>query len=140
MWKRTTAIIAAMFVAVLALPAPTTAQVTPPRARLLHRDEMTPANPFPGVYSTRIYTDTVWITIVTMAAGARSAQHNHPDEQTMLFRTGQVKAFVGGETFNVGPGDILIIPSYIPHHFEALQDAAWTEVHGPGFNNGPKWQ
>ena len=114
--------------------------ITPPRERLLNRNDVEPANPYEGVYSQRIYTDTVWITLVTVEAGAGSAPHNHPDEQTMLFHTGRTRAYVGDNEYELGAGDILIIPSYVPHHFEAIEDATWTEVHGPGFNNAPRWE
>lgn len=111
----------------------------PPKERLLNRADIVAANPFEGIYSKRLYTDTVYITMVTVEAGRASGHHNHPDEQTMLFHTGRVRAFVGENEYEVGPGDILIIPSYVAHHFEAIEDATWTEVHGPGFNNSAKW-
>ena len=114
--------------------------VSPPKERLLNRADIEAANPFEGVYSKRLYTDTVYITMVTMEAGGASGEHNHPDEQTMLFHTGRARAFVGENEYVVGPDDILIIPAYIPHHIEAIEDSTWTEVHGPGFNNGPRWE
>lgn len=96
--------------------------------------------PYEGIYSKRLYTDTVWITMVMIGVGKASTRHSHPDEQTMLFHTGRVRAFVGENEYAVGPDDILIIPSYVPHHFEAIEDAIWAEVHGPGFNNSPRWE
>ena len=114
--------------------------VSPPKERLLNRADIEAANPYEGIFSKRVYTDTVWITMVTIEAGRASGEHNHPDEQTMLFHTGRVRAFVGENEYLVGPDDILIIPSYVPHHFEAIEDATWTEVHGPGFNNSPRWE
>lgn len=114
--------------------------VSPPKERLLNRADIEAANPYEGIYSKRVYTDTVWITMVTIEAGRASGEHNHPDEQTMLFHTGRVRAFVGENEYVVGPDDILIIPSYVPHHFEAIEDATWTEVHGPGFNNSARWE
>ena len=114
--------------------------VSPPKERLLNRADIEAANPYEGIYSKRVYTDTVWITMVTIEAGKASGEHNHPDEQTMLFHTGRVRAFVGENEYVVGPNDILIIPSYVPHHFEAIEDATWTEVHGPGFNNSARWE
>ena len=114
--------------------------VSPPKERLLNRADIETANPFEGIYSKRVYTDTVWITMVTIEAGKASREHNHPDEQTMLFHTGRVRAFVRENEYVVGPDDILIIPSYVPHQFEAIEDATWTEVHGPGFNNSPRWE
>ena len=117
-----------------------TGQVSEPRERVLKKNEIVPAIPFEGVESQRIYTDTVWITMVRMQAGKSSGHHNHPDEQTMMFHTGHVNAIVEDRVHEMRPGDILIIPSYMPHHFEAIEESTWTEVHGPGFNNAPKWQ
>ena len=114
--------------------------VSPPQERLLNRADIEAANPFEGIYSKRLYTDTVWITMVTAEAGKASALHNHPDEQTMLFHTGRARVFVGENEYVVGPDDILIIPSYMPHYVEAIEDSTWTEVHGPGFNNSPRWE
>ncbi len=123
------------------LPLGVAAQiVAPPQERLLNKADIEDAIPYEGIYSKRLYTDTVWITMVTIEAGRASGHHNHPDEQTMLFHTGRVRAFVGENEYVVGPDDILIIPSYVPHHFEAIEDATWTEVHGPGFNNAPRWE
>jgi quercetin dioxygenase-like cupin family protein len=117
-----------------------TAQVSEPKERVLKKNEIVPAIPFEGVESQRIYTDTVLITMVNMEAGKSSRHHNHPDEQIMLFHTGRVNAVVDDRTHEMGPGDILIIPSFIPHHVEAVEESTWTEVHGPGFNNAPRWQ
>lgn len=113
--------------------------ISPPKERFLNRSELDDGNPIDGIFSRRLYTDTVFIAMVRMEAGVASAEHNHPDEQTMLFHTGRSRAFVGDREYVVGPGDILIIPAYIPHYVEAIEDSTWTEVHGPGFNNSAKW-
>ncbi len=131
----------AAFSLCVALSLGATAQsVSPPQERLLNKADIEAAIPFEGVYSKRLYTDTVYITMVTMEAGKSSRLHNHPDEQTMLFHTGSARAYVGENEYVVGPDDILIIPAYVPHYIEAIEDSTWTEVHGPGFNNGPRWE
>jgi len=40
--------------------------VTLPKERLLNRADIEAANPYEGIYSKRLYTDTVWITMVTI--------------------------------------------------------------------------
>jgi quercetin dioxygenase-like cupin family protein len=89
--------------------------------------------PIEGVTSTRIYADTVQINYVTIKKGVSSNHHLHPDEQIMLFDTGTAIAYIADREYEVGPGDILLIPSNVPHHFFALENATWREVHGPGF-------
>ena len=107
--------------------------VKPAKARVLKKADIPAANPYKGVYSQRIYTDTLFITMVRIEKGAVTGFHNHPDEQTMFILTGKVRAIVGDSRYELGPGEILIIPSYMPHSVEAIEASTWTEVHGPGF-------
>lgn len=114
--------------------------INPPKEILLNTAELETNNPFEGVFSKRVYTDTTAIFLISIEAGSSSAHHNHPDEQTMLFHSGRVRAIVGDREYEVGEGDILLIPGYIPHQMVAIEDSSWTEVHGPGFNNARKWE
>jgi len=108
-------------------------QVNEPRVYHFNMAEVPPISPYKGVISKPIYTDTTVIYTVTMDDGAASNHHNHPDEQTMIILTGRVKAYVDDNEYILGKEDILIIPSYLPHHFETPADSRWIEVHGPGF-------
>ena len=108
--------------------------VVQPTERLLNRADIEAANPFEGIYSKRVFADTFYMTMVTAEAGSASGEHNHPDEQAMLFHTGRVRAIVGENEYEVGPDDVLIIPAYVPHQMVAIEDATWTEIHGPGFH------
>jgi len=112
--------------------------VTPPKARVVKKADIPAALPYKGVHSKRLYTDSLFITMVTTEAGSVTGFHNHPDEQTMFIEKGKVRATVGENRYELGPGDILIIPSYVPHTVESLQASAWTEVHGPGFTKLPQ--
>lgn len=112
---------------------PAYGQVTEPRVLHFNIADVPAASPFEGISSKRIYTDTVWIPIITIDKGAASGHHSHPDEQTMIILSGLVKAYVGDDEYILNKEDMLIVPSYIPHHFEALEDSRWIEVHGPGF-------
>jgi len=111
----------------------TMGEVTEPKVLIFNIADVPKEEPFEGVISQRIYTDTVWIPVVTIKRGASSGHHNHPDEQTMMIQSGRVQAFIGNKEYILGKDDIMIIPSYVPHHFKALEDSHWIEVHGPGF-------
>lgn len=97
-------------------------------------------NPFPGIVSRSVMTDTTWIVFIEIEAGSSSAHHNHPDEQTMLVHSGRVRAVVEDREYELVAGDVLIIPAYVPHQMHSIEDSTWTEVHGPGFNNARKWE
>ena len=114
--------------------------INPPKEILLHLADLQVFNPYDGIYSKAVYTDTTALFFIDIEAGSRSAHHNHPDEQTMLIHSGRVRAIVGDREYEVVEGDVLFIPGYVPHQMVAIEDSSWTEVHGPGFNNARKWE
>lgn len=114
--------------------------ISPPKEIHLNTANLETRTPFEGVFVKSVYTDTTLLFFITIEAGSSSAHHNHPDEQTMLFHSGKVRAIVGDNEYEVGAGDVIIVPAYVPHQFVAVEDSTWTEVHGPGFNNSRKWE
>ncbi|MEM7704532.1 MAG: cupin domain-containing protein [Pseudomonadota bacterium] len=79
-----------------------------------------------------IITDTVRLQYLEMPAGTKSPDHNHPDEEVFYILTGKLKVVGGDSSFTIGPGDIFIVPAYLAHEFEALEDTTFIEVGGPG--------
>ena len=114
--------------------------INPPKEIHLNTADLDVRIPYDGVHVKTVYTDTTLLFFIEIDAGSSSAHHNHADEQTMLFHSGRVRAVVGDREYEVGAGDVIIVSSYIPHQFHAIEDATWTEVHGPGFNNARKWE
>jgi len=114
--------------------------INPPKEILTSMAELDSRNPYDGIVSRFFYTDTTAMFFITIEAGSASGHHNHADEQTMLIHSGKVRAIVGDREYEVGEGDILFIPAYVPHQMVAIEDSSWTEVHGPGFNNALKFE
>jgi len=114
--------------------------INPPKEILVNTSDLDTRNPFDGITSSGVMTDTTWIIFITIEAGSSSAHHNHPDEQTMILHSGRVRATVEDREYVMEPGDVLILPSYVPHQMVAIEDSTWTEVHGPGFNNARKFE
>ena len=116
------------------------AQVVAPKERITQKDKIQAKTPAPGVQSRRVYADTFAITFVTINKGAKTVHHNHPDEQLMIITSGQVRMVVEGRSHDLGPGDVIVVPSWVEHQAEGLTEGAtWTEVHGPGFHNNPNF-
>jgi len=116
------------------------AQINAPEEIHVNTANLNVRVPFEGVHVKTVYTDTTLLFFIEIDAGSSSAHHNHPDEQTMLFHSGRVRAIVEDKEYDMGAGDVLIIPAYVTHQFIAVEDSSWTEVHGPGFNNTRKWE
>ena len=108
------------------------AQVVMPEGRLENWDEIEARNVRDGIHVRRVGGDTVSFTRIELEAGAKTPDHNHADEQFIYLETGRASGYVGTIEYILEPGDIIVIPAWAPHGFEALEDTVWYEVHGPG--------
>ena len=73
--------------------------------------------PIEGITSTRIYGDMVSINFVTIKKGVSSNRHLDPDEQIMFIDTDSAMAYIADREYKLVAGDILLIPSIVPHNF-----------------------
>jgi quercetin dioxygenase-like cupin family protein len=60
--------------------------------------------------------------------------HSHDNEQLTYVLQGALRFSIGsetGETIVIGPGEVLVIPSNVPHKAEALEDTLDVDVFCP---------
>nr|WP_157345109.1 cupin domain-containing protein [Nocardioides sp. MAH-18] len=62
-------------------------------------------------------------TLIALAGGRSLGEHESPGEATLQVLRGRVRLHAGDETWEGGPGDLLLIPPQ-RHDLEALDDAA----------------
>ncbi len=55
-------------------------------------------------------------------AGEGAEEHHHPHEQIVVILEGRLRAHLGGEVAELGPGEGFHAPPDVPHHVEALED------------------
>ena len=67
----------------------------------------------------------------TLDKGAIIAEHKHPHEQITHIISGKIEFMVGGEKFLLEGGDVLHIPSNLPHSAVALEDTINIEIFSP---------
>lgn len=77
-------------------------------------------------------TDTVRLQYMVMRPGSKSPNHNHPDEEVFYLVSGKLRVVGGEDTHILEPDDVFIVPSYMYHEFEALEESVFIEVGGPG--------
>ncbi|GAA0827105.1 MULTISPECIES: cupin domain-containing protein [Marinomonas] len=91
-----------------------------------------------GIDLRRLNMKTVAMTWVEMKEGNASPLHRHEDEQTVAVISGRLRSRSGPQGEEVycemGPGDILTVPSNVIHQVEALEDSVFCEAFGPGPN------
>jgi mannose-6-phosphate isomerase-like protein (cupin superfamily) len=58
------------------------------------------------------------VVAMTLQAGEDIGAEVHPDnDQVLIFTDGSVRAEVGGETRDVGAGDLVVVPAGTEHNF-----------------------
>ena len=99
--------------------------------------ELPKREPVPGLVAAKLSGQNVMIQHVTVQKGTSAPQHHHQNEQIMVLLEGRMILQVGdadkGELteIDMGPGDVIHLPSGIPHGGEALEDCVVLDVFSP---------
>jgi quercetin dioxygenase-like cupin family protein len=88
-----------------------------------------------------VMSDTIWRKIVTgekvmlahvfVKKGGLVPEHQHESEQLSYILEGALKFELEGRTVVVHKGEVLLIPSHVPHRAVALEDALSLDVFSP---------
>ena len=85
--------------------------------------------------SRRLITgDRLMIAHVYLDKGCLVPQHSHENEQLTYILEGKLRFFLGddeSEVVDVAAGEVLHIPSNLPHKAEALEDTLDVDVFSP---------
>ncbi len=107
------------------------AQITEPQATVVNMDSVEPLL-FGDVTVRAVVANTVRVMRLEIGEGTKSPHHNHADEEIFLLLEGQLRVIGGDNTFMMSPGDVFVVPPFVPHQLEALVDSVVMEVGGPG--------
>lgn len=75
--------------------------------------------------------ERVMMAHIWLDRGAVVPEHSHEAEQLSWVFSGALKFIIAGETLVVRPGDLLLIPSGVPHEAVALEDTYEMDVFSP---------
>jgi quercetin dioxygenase-like cupin family protein len=82
-----------------------------------------------------IHTDRMTIARLHLKQGAIVGMHEHENEQVTMLRSGVLRFVFGGaeagREIMVRAGDVLRIPSGIPHMVEAIEESMATDLFAP---------
>jgi len=78
-----------------------------------------------------IHSDTMTLARIELKKGASVPEHSHHNEQVSMVERGSVRFVLAGVETIVKPGDILRIPSNVPHSAEALEDSIAVDLFSP---------
>jgi quercetin dioxygenase-like cupin family protein len=75
---------------------------------------------FPGVNAHIVWGTNLMVSLVDLTPHSVVEEHSHPHEQMGMVIEGRAEFTIGGETRVVGPGDMYLMPSNVPHKVVAL--------------------
>lgn len=68
---------------------------------------------------------------VRLQRGVASEPHTHAHESMLYVVSGRLRNRTGGETVELGPGDVGCHPQGVPHSVEALEETVFVEIKSP---------
>ncbi len=104
------------------------------RVRTFRWDEMEREHVVEGIERRIINGDQMMLTHVYLRKGAVVPRHSHVNEQFTYILEGALRFWIGedgSEVLDVRAGEVLHIPSNVPHRAEALEDTLDVDVFSP---------
>ena len=109
----------------------------PDAARLYRWDDLPQDAPMALITRKRVIGDRMMISSVRLAKGFALASHRHENEQIVVVLSGRCRFGLGEEgtkehrEVEVRGGDVLHLPSNVPHSCQALEETAILDLFSP---------
>lgn len=106
-------------------------------SKALKWDDIAADTPIPLLTRRMVTGEQMLVARVELAAGCKVALHQHVSEQFACLISGRVRWGVGQpgtperSEFEMGPGEVLPLPSNVPHEVEALEDSLILDILAP---------
>jgi quercetin dioxygenase-like cupin family protein len=84
-----------------------------------------------GISRRFIAGDREMVAQITLTRGAIVPEHSHESEQLTYVLTGALKFTLAGRDITVHAGELLHIPSWMPHSAEAVEDTFELDLFSP---------
>jgi quercetin dioxygenase-like cupin family protein len=98
----------------------------------LHRWDEIALEKVTEVISRKIVTGArQMLSQIYLKRGALVPMHKHESEQMTYILQGALRFLVGGEEVMVHEGEVLVIPSWVEHQAEALDDTLTLDLFSP---------
>ena len=106
-------------------------QITTPAMELVKAKDIESREMQDGRVTRRISAAAVRLIKVEWPAGTSTTAHNHANELVLHVLEGRLRAFSGDNEFVAEAGDVIVIPAWVDHRYEALEDSVTVEAAGP---------
>jgi len=99
--------------------------------QLYNWDDVLLENVRDGISRRFIAGDREMLAQIYLKRGAIVPTHSHESEQLTYVLSGALKFTLGNREITVGPGQVLRIPSWMPHSAEALEETFELDLFSP---------
>ena len=99
--------------------------------QLIHLDELTPREVFPGHRAHLVHSERMTVAHWHIDEGSSVPEHAHPHEQIVNVLEGKYELTVAGKPLTLEPGMVVVIPGGVRHSGRALTDAMLLDVFCP---------
>lgn len=93
--------------------------------------ELEPFDIVAGYHARMIHTDRMTLAYVSVDAGAPLPEHAHEHEQVLNLLEGRFELVLGGRTLHLEAGQVVAIPSNVPHSGRAITACRILDVFSP---------
>ncbi len=94
-------------------------------------DQVKPKELLPGYTVKFIHSERMTLAYWDVKKGSPLPEHAHEHEQVANVLEGEYELTVNGVTRRLKPGDVVVIPSNVPHSGMALTDCKLLDVFAP---------
>jgi quercetin dioxygenase-like cupin family protein len=78
-----------------------------------------------------VHTDRMTIAYLHLKAGGVVPEHHHENEQVSMVLSGKLKFVAEGKEYIVAAGEVMQIPSNLPHRVDVLEDSVVFDLFAP---------
>lgn len=97
----------------------------------MNLSEIEPREIMPGYHGKLVHGERMSWVFWDVEQNAEVPEHQHDNEQIMHVVKGTFEFTLNGEKNTYGPGDIVIIPSNVPHSGKALTPCKLMDIFSP---------
>jgi len=97
-----------------------------------HKLSEIPEEHVTDLFSRKFFTgEKITMAFLTIRKGMLVPMHHHESEQFSYCISGALKFKIGGENLVLRAGELVEIPSNVPHQAEAIEDFTGIDVFSP---------
>jgi len=85
----------------------------------------------PGIRLQAVHGEHMSLAHWNFEPDADLPEHSHPHEQIAILQEGRFVLTVGGESRELSPGDVVVIPPHVPHSGRSITAARVIDVFSP---------